>query len=53
MWDLADSLSISAEQRQALESWIAAGNSPQRVVLRSRLVLMASPGMPIEELSAN
>jgi transposase len=45
MWDVADSLSISAEQRRTLESWIAARNSPPRVVFRSRLVLMASTGM--------
>jgi transposase len=45
MWDVADPLPISAEQRRTLESWIAARNSPQKVVFRSRLVLMASMGM--------
>jgi transposase len=45
MWDVPDSLPISAEQRRTLESWIAARNSPHKVVFRSRLVLMASTGM--------
>jgi hypothetical protein len=31
--------------RWTLEAWIAARNSPQKVVFRSRLVLMASTGM--------
>jgi transposase len=45
MWDVADPLPISGEQRRTLEAWIAARNSPQKVVFRSRLVLMASTGM--------
>jgi transposase len=45
MWDVADPLSISAVQRRTLESWIAARNSPQKVVFRSRLVLMAATGI--------
>jgi transposase len=45
MWDVADPLPISAEQRRTLEAWIAARNSPQKVVFRSRLVLLASTGM--------
>jgi len=44
MWDVADPLPISAEQRRTLESWIAARNSPQKVVFRSRVVLMAATG---------
>src|SRR5712691_10104886 len=45
MWDVADPLPISAEQRRTLEAWIAARNSPQKVVFRSRLVLMPSTAM--------
>jgi len=41
---VADPLPISAEQRRTLESWIAARNSPQKVVFRSRVVLMAATG---------
>jgi len=45
MWDVANPLPISAEQRRTLESWIAARNSPQKVVFRSRLVLLAASGI--------
>ena len=45
MWDVANPLPVSAEQRRTLESWIAARNSPQKVVFRSRLVLLAASGL--------
>jgi transposase len=45
MWDVAGPLPISAEHRRTLESWIAARNSPQKVVFRSRLVLLAATGI--------
>jgi len=46
-----DPLPISDEQRRTLDSWIAARNSPQRVVFRSRLVLLASTGMPNRKIA--
>src|SRR6202165_5053083 len=45
MWDVADPLPISGEQRRTLEAWIAARNSPQKVVFRARLVLLAAEGI--------
>ena len=45
MWAVPDPLPISDEQRRTLESWIAARNSPQKVVFRARLALLASTGM--------
>jgi transposase len=45
MWDVPDPLPISDDQRRTLESWIAARNSPHKVVFRSRLVLLAATGM--------
>jgi transposase len=45
MWTVPDALGITMEQRRTLEAWIAARNSPQKVVFRARLVLMASSGM--------
>ena len=45
MWAVSHPLAISDEQRRTLDSWIAARNSPQKVVFRSRLVLLASCGM--------
>jgi transposase len=44
MWDVPQALAISPEQQRTLEAWIAARNTPQKVVFRSRIVLMASEG---------
>src|SRR3972149_11764021 len=44
MWDAPEPLSITDEQRRTLQAWIAARNTPQKVVFRSRLVLMAAAG---------
>src|SRR5260370_14432023 len=45
MWDSCEALAITEEQRQVLQTWIAARNSPQKVVFRSRIVLAAAGGM--------
>ncbi len=45
MWNVADTLAISADQRRTLQAWIAAGSTPQKVVFRSRIVLLAAEGM--------
>jgi transposase len=42
MWDAPEPLSITDEQRRTLQAWIAARNTPQKVVFRSRIVLMAA-----------
>jgi transposase len=44
MWDSCEALPITGEQRDTLQTWIAARNSPQRVVFRSRIVLAAASG---------
>jgi transposase len=44
MWDVPQALAISPEQQRTLEAWIAARNTPQKVVFRSRIVLMAAEG---------
>jgi FixJ family two-component response regulator len=44
MWDVPQALAISQEQLRTLEAWIAARNTPQKVVFRSRIVLMAAEG---------
>src|SRR3981081_1049032 len=44
MWDSCEALEISKEQREILQAWIAARNSPQKVVFRSRVVLAAASG---------
>jgi len=38
----ASSLEITDDERRTLEAWIAARNSPQKIVFRSRIILMAA-----------
>lgn len=44
MWKPPEALSISSEQRQTLETWIAARKTPQRLVLRAQIILKAAAG---------
>jgi transposase len=45
MWKVPDALSITPEQRRTLERWMAAGNSPQKVVFRASVILLAADGL--------
>jgi transposase len=44
MWTKAESLTMTAEQRQTLEAWVRAGTTPQRTALRARICLLAAEG---------
>lgn len=44
MWKQTDALLMSSKQRTTLEAWIHAKTTPQRVVLRSRICLLAADG---------
>lgn len=44
MWSVPDALPLSLEQRRTLETWVAARNTPQKVVFRSRIALMSAEG---------
>jgi len=44
-------ITISAEQRQVLESWIAAHKTPQSVVRRARIIQLAAEGLSNSEIS--
>ncbi len=46
MWTAAAPLVVSAEQRRTLETWIRAHHTPQSLVLRSRIILLAAAGQP-------
>lgn len=46
MWESAATLELDLEARRTLEGWVNAGTSPQRIVLRARIILMAAQGMP-------
>ena len=45
MWKPKQALPMSTEQRRTLEAWIRAKTTPQRIVLRSRICLLASEGI--------
>lgn len=45
MWDSARSLKMDAEQRAQLEAWVRAPTTPQKIVLRSRICLLAHAGL--------
>lgn len=45
MWKKAKPQSLLSEQRRVLESWIRAHNTPQSVVTRAKIILLAAEGM--------
>jgi transposase len=45
MWELPEALEVSDEARRTLEGWVGARTSPQRIVMRARIVLLASQGV--------
>ncbi len=46
MWNPAEKLSMTEEERKTLKTWVAAKTSPQRTVLRARICLLAAEGLP-------
>ena len=44
MWQPTASLAMSAEQQRTLETWVEAKTTAQRIVLRSRICLLAAQG---------
>ena len=44
-------LSMTDEQRATLERWVRAGTTPQRLVFRSQIVLLAASGMPSKHVA--
>ena len=45
MWEKAENLIIKEEQQRTLEAWVRARKTPQRIVLRSRICLLAAEGV--------
>jgi putative transposase len=46
MWSVPDAEVLGADDRRTLEAWIGARNTPQKIVFRSRIVLLAAEGLP-------
>jgi transposase len=51
MWESAEKLSITPEQESTLQAWVRAQNTPQSVVMRCRIVLMAADGLSNNQIS--
>jgi transposase len=45
MWESAEALEVSDEARRTLEGWVITRTSPQRIVMRARIVLLAAQGI--------
>ena len=46
MWQCANSLPMTGEQKNHLEQWVRSGTTPQKIVLRARICLLAQEGLP-------
>src|SRR5438093_250483 len=46
MWQSANSLPMTVEQKNQLENWVRAPSTPQKIVLRARICLLAQGGLP-------
>lgn len=51
MWKAAKSLSMTAEQKRQLEQWVRAPSTPQKIVLRARICLLAQEGLPNNQIA--
>lgn len=51
MWKAAARLPITPKQKETLRSWLRAHNTPQSVVTRCRIVLMAAEGIPNNQIA--
>ena len=51
MWAPTPPLEVSEEQLRTLRAWVAASTTPQRVVRRSRIVLLAHEGLANNAIS--
>jgi len=44
MWDSPAAIALTEDDRRTLETWVAARTTPQRVVFRARIILLAATG---------
>lgn len=44
MWDATAALAVDEEARRTLRGWVNARRSPQRMVMRARIILLAAEG---------
>jgi transposase len=51
MWNPANALPMTTEQKRILEAWVNAPTSPQYIVMRSRICLAAHEGLPNRQIA--
>src|SRR5258706_12943078 len=51
MWEVATPLAMSEEQLRQLKAWVRAPATPQKIVLRSRICLLAREGRSNRQIS--
>lgn len=44
MWDATEALEVDEEAKRTLSAWVNARRSPQRMVMRARIILLAAQG---------
>jgi transposase len=52
MWERAEPLPVSVDDQQLLQGWTRAHSTPQTVVTRARIVLLAAEGTPNSRIAA-
>jgi len=52
MWEAAQPLRLSRKERELLEAFVRAGNTPQKIALRIRIVLGSADGVANRRLAA-
>jgi transposase len=45
MWSVPDAATLTGDDRRTLEAWVRARNTPQKVVFRSQIILLAAEGL--------
>ena len=45
MWDPPEALPLTEDHRRTLQAWVAAHSTPQKLVFRARIVLLAADGL--------
>lgn len=53
MWQSAGSLPMTVAQKDQLEYWVRAPSTPQKIVLRARICLLAQEGLPNRRIAQN
>jgi transposase len=51
MFEIAPALQMDAEEKRIMEAWVQAPRTPQKIVLRSRICLLAAEGKPNQAIA--